>query len=343
MKIQLIFAGLAAIVSLRPCLAQEAVTVAWYGGNWGDSFTACVAKPFTQATGIQVKPEIGTSNVTLAKLQQQKAAPTIDAAWMDGGVSELAQAAGVLDDLNPANIPNISNVREGAIYTQGEHKFAVSTGYYALGLAYNAEKVKTPPASWTDLWKPEYADAVAVPSPANSSGVPFLIFLNQVLGGSSNDTALVFDKMKQLKAGLYFDSSGVASTAFQTGEVIVGAHFSAAAWDLAAKGLPIRLAIPKEGIWATDARLHLVKGAKNKKAAEKFIDVALSKEAARCLAEKLFLAPAVKNVELSPEVAEKLPWGKSGSAKDLKFSDWEKVNAMRPAIVDRWNREIARK
>src|SRR6516164_3138855 len=129
MKIQLIFAGLAAMLSLRPCLAAESLTVAWYGGNWGDSFNACVAKPFTQATGIQVKPEIGTSIVTLTKLQQQKAAPTIDAAWMDGGVSELAQAAGVLDDLDPANIPNMSNVREGAIYTQGEHKFAVSTGY----------------------------------------------------------------------------------------------------------------------------------------------------------------------------------------------------------------------
>jgi putative spermidine/putrescine transport system substrate-binding protein len=343
MKIQLLFAGLAAMVSLRPCLAQESLTVAWYGGNWGDSFNACVAMPFTQATGIQVKPEIGTSNVTLAKLQQQKAAPTIDAAWMDGGVSELAEAAGVLDDLNPADIPNMINLRDKAIYARGEYRFAVSTGYYALGLAYNAEKIKTPPSSWTDLWKPEYADAVAMPSPANSSGVPFLIFLNQILGGSSNDTKLVFDKMKQLKAGLYFDSSGVASTAFQTGEVIVGAHFSAAAWDLAAKGLPIRLAFPKEGVWATDARLHLVKGAKNKKAAEQFISTALSESAARCLAEKLFLAPAVKNVELKPEVSEKLPWGKGGSVNDLKLSDWEKVNAMRAAIVEQWNREIARK
>jgi putative spermidine/putrescine transport system substrate-binding protein len=343
MKIQLIFAGFAAILSLRPCVAQESLTVAWYGGNWGDSFNACVAKPFTQATGIQVKPEIGTSNVTLAKLQQQKAAPTIDAAWLDGGVSELAQAAGVLDDLDPASIPNMSNLREEAVYAQGGHKFAVSTGYYALGLTYNVEKVKTPPASWTDLWKPEYADAVAMPSPANSSGVPFLIFLNQILGGTPGSTALAFDKMKQLKAGLYFDSSGAASTAFQTGEVTVGAHFSAAAWDLAAKGLPIRLVVPKEGVWATDARLHLVKGAKNKKAAEQFISVALSEGAARCLAEKLFLAPAIKNVELSPEVSEKLPWGKGGSAKDLKLSDWEKVNAMRPAIVEQWNREIARK
>ena len=60
--------------------AQQKITVAWYGGNWGDAFRACVAEPYTQATGVQVSPEVGTSTTTLAKLQQQKAAPTIDVA-----------------------------------------------------------------------------------------------------------------------------------------------------------------------------------------------------------------------------------------------------------------------
>jgi putative spermidine/putrescine transport system substrate-binding protein len=343
MKIRLFIAGLAAIALARPVNAAETLTVAWYGGNWGDSFNACVAKPFTAATGITVKPEIGTSTVTLAKLQQQKASPTIDAAWMDGGVSELAAAAGILDNLSPSNIPNMKQLQPQAVYKQGGQTFAVSTGYYAMILTYNSDKVKTPPSSWSDLWKPEFAEAVALPSPSNSGGVPLLIFLNQALGGKPASVDLVFERLKQLKAGVYFDSSGAASTAFQTGEVIIGAHYSAAAEDLTAKGLPIRVAVPKEGIWATDARLHLVKGAKNKKAAEKFIDVALSKEAAKCLAANLFLAPAVKDVDLGPEVLAKLPGGRTGSAKDLKTSDWGQVNAMRAAIVERWNREIARK
>ena len=86
---------------------QQKITVAWYGGNWGDAFRACVAEPYTQATGVQVSPEVGTSTTTLAKLQQQKAAPTIDVAWLDGGISELAEQAGVLDTLDPAAIPNL--------------------------------------------------------------------------------------------------------------------------------------------------------------------------------------------------------------------------------------------
>ena len=34
--------------SLAPASAQEAIHVAWYGGNWGDAFKACVADPFTK-------------------------------------------------------------------------------------------------------------------------------------------------------------------------------------------------------------------------------------------------------------------------------------------------------
>ena len=95
---------------------QQKITVAWYGGNWGDAFRACVAEPYTQATGVQVSPEVGTSTTTLAKLQQQKAAPTIDVAWLDGGISELAEQAGVLDTLDPAAIPNLKNVIDQGVY-----------------------------------------------------------------------------------------------------------------------------------------------------------------------------------------------------------------------------------
>ena len=48
------------------------------------------------------------------------------------------------------------------------------------------------------------------------------------------------------------------------GEAIIGAHFNVGAWDLADKGLPIGFVVPKEGAWATDARLHLVKGTPKK-------------------------------------------------------------------------------
>jgi putative spermidine/putrescine transport system substrate-binding protein len=330
-----------AATTIMPAAAQTpSITVAWYGGNWGEAFRACVADPFTKATGTIVNAEIGTSTVTLAKLQQQRAAPSIDVAWMDGGISELALAAGVVDDLDVKAIPNLARALPEAVYQTGVVTYAVGTGYYSLGLTYNTSKVKTVPTSWNDLWKPEFADAVTIPSPSNSSGVPFIMFLSKIWNLPLPAT---FQKIKTLKAASYFDSSGAASNAFQSGDAIIGAHFNVGAWDLADKGLPIGFVVPKEGAWATDARLHLVKNTPHKDAAEKFINQALTPAASQCLAEKLYLGPAVQGVTVSQAVARKLPWGETGSVKNLLLFDWTAINAQRAQIVDTWNREIASK
>jgi len=322
---------------------QQKLTVALYGGNWGEAFLKCVAEPFTQATGIPVAAEVGTSTTTLAKLQQQKSSPTIDVAWMDGGISELAYAAGVVADLDPAAIPNLKNVQEKAVYTDAGHTFAVSSGFYSLGLTYNTKEIKEAPTSWKDLWKPEYAGAIALPSPANSSGVPFVFFMADVWGIDRANLEPVYTKLGALDTALFFDSSGAATNAFQSGEAIIGAHFNVGAWDLIDKGAPIGFTIPKEGAWATDARLHLIKGAKNSKAGEQFINTALTKEAAACLAGKLYLGPAVKDVVVTDDVARKLPWGVGGSIDNLRLFDWSQINAQRAGVTNDWNRKVTAK
>lgn len=322
---------------------SERITVAWYGGNWGTAFNACVAQPYTKATGITVVPEIGTSTTTLAKLQQQKDAPTIDVAYMDGGVSELAQAAGVLEALEAPRLKNMAAMLPQGIYRTGDVAYAVSSGYYSLGLTYSTKEIKQAPASWKDLWDKRYAGAVAIPSASNSAGIPFAFFLNQVWSPEIKQLAPALSKMRELDTAVMYDSSGAASNAFQNGEAIIGAHFNVGAWDLIDKGLPIGFVVPKEGAWATDARLHLVKNSKNRAAAEAFIDYAMTPAAAACLAEKLYLGPAVKGVAVPKVQARKLPWGENGSVADLRLFDWNTINARRAEVTDAWNREIARK
>ena len=144
------------------------------------------------------------------------------------------------------------------VYRDGASVFAVSTGYYSLGITYSTKEVTQPPTSWKDLWKPEYAGAVAVPSPANSSGVPFIFFLARVWAIDPSNLGPLYAKLASLDTALFFDSSGAATNAYQSGEAVIGAHFNVGAWDLIDKGLPIGFTVPKEGVWATDARLHLV-------------------------------------------------------------------------------------
>ncbi|WP_173089179.1 ABC transporter substrate-binding protein [Devosia sp. 1635] len=321
---------------------SNSLTVAWYGGNWGEAFQACVAAPFTAQTGITVVADIGTSTTTLAKLQQQASAPTIDVAYLDGGISELAQAAGVLAPIDLETLPNSKNLLKEAAYRDSDAVFAVSGGYYSLGLTYRTDEINEAPTSWEELWNEDHVGAVTIPSPSNSAGVPFIFFLNRMLGGAPTDVSETFERLSQLDAGLFFDSSGAASNAFQSGEVTIGAHFNVGAWALADSGVPVTFVVPQEGVWATDARLHLIKGGPNPAGAAQFLDTAMSAEAAACLAEKLYLGPAITGVDLTPEVNRKLPWGEKGSVSDLNLSDWNEVNGRRAEITERWNREVAR-
>ncbi len=324
--------------------AQQALTVAFYGGEWGDAIQNCIVDPFVKASGIKVTPDPGVSTVTLGKLRQQKGAPVIDVAWIDGGISELASADGLTATLTPAAVPNIANMIPEGVYKTGAGAiYALSTGFYSLGLVYNTKEVKTPPAAFADLWKPEFAGVVTTPSPTNAMGVPLFLHLNKAAGGSAGNYAPAVARYKALKVSSFFDTSGGATNSFQSGEVIAGAHYASAAWSLADKGLPITYVAPKEGAPTGDIRVHVVEGTKNKAAAEKFVDFAVAKEQAACMTEKLYVGPATKGVNLSDKAKSRLPWGKDGSVANLALIDWTELNKQRQVVTDVWNKEIARK
>lgn len=335
--------ALAGAVLFSQSIQAEEVRVAWYGGNWGEAFDACIAQPFTQATGIRVIPEIGTSTTSLAKMRQQSARPVLDVVFLDGGISEVAEAEGLLAPLDSAALPNMSAMQSQAIYHANGQPFAVSVGYYSLGIAYDTREVQHAPESWEALWDKQYAGAVILPSSANSSGIPFLVFLGNIFGATPQDMSPMWAKLKQLDVASYYDSSGAASNAFQAGEAVIGAHFNVGAWDLADKGLPIGFAVPKEGVWATDARVHQIKNAPHPEAAQQFINAAMTPAAAACLAEKLYLGPAVKGVELPDSLEQRMPWGLNGSVDMLNLSDWTAVNQARAEMTDTWNRELGRR
>lgn len=337
-----LMASMAAALA-APAHAQS-LTVAFYGGEWGEAIQSCLVDPFTKSTGAKITPDPGVSTVTFGKLKQQKGSPVIDVAWIDGGVSELAAADGLVDDISPNTVANIANMLPEGVYKgSGGGIFALSTGFYSMGLVYNTKEVKNPPASFADLWKPEFAGVSTAPSPTNAMGVPLFMHLNKAAGGSGGNYAPGVAKYKTLKISSFFDASGAATNSFQSGEVIVGAHYASAAWSLADKGLPITYVAPKEGAPTGDIRVHLVKGTKNKELAEKFINFVVAKEQASCMSEKLYVGPATKGVALTDKAKSRLPWGKDGSVANLALINWTELNAQRQAVTDIWNKEIARK
>ncbi|MAY63532.1 MAG: polyamine ABC transporter substrate-binding protein [Rhizobiales bacterium] len=324
--------------------AQESITVATYGGEWGAALQACIIDPFTEATGISVIPEPGVSAVTMSKLLQQKNAPALDAVWMDGGVSEQAAAQGVLATIDPDKVPGVAGMVDEGVYKDANGKiFAVSTGYYSLGLAYNTDEVETAPKSWKDLWNDDFAGAVTFPSPGNAMGVPFLAELAKAKGTPLNEIEPVLEDIKKLQVAAYFDTAGAGTNLFQSGEVIAGAHYASSAYAMRDQNLPIAFVVPEEGAIGGDIRLHLVANTPRMESAEKFIDFAIGKEPAKCMAERIYVGPATKDVELSEDAKQRMPWGPEGSIKSLSLPNWNDINDNRAAVIEAFNRAIAGK
>jgi len=345
MRLVTIIASAAALlISTAAVNAQEKLVAAHYGGVWGKTIETCMFDTFAKATGIGVTPEPGVSTANRAKLQAQKGNPAIDIAFIDGGISELAMADGTIATLDPKKIPNLANVIDEGVYKRKDGSiYAVSNGYYAVGIAYNTKEVKTPPTSWWDLWNKEYEGKVTMPSPTNAAGVPLFLHWNKLLGGTNANLDPAVNKVKALKVANYFDASGAGEASFQSGEAIIGAHYASAAWGLADKGLPIAWIAPKEGASSSDPRVHIVEGTKKKEAAEKFVNHALSKEVAACMSEALYLGPVVKGVVLSEKAKQRLPWGPNGSIKNLVVFNWDEVNMVRSNVVETWNKRVVGK
>ena len=237
------------------------------------------------------------------QLQQQKAAPTIDVAWLDGGISELAEQAGVLTRC-PAAIPNLKNVIDQGVYRRGRlcgqlrlllagHRLQHARGQAAAG------QLEGPVAA-------EYAGAVALPSPANSSGVPFVFFLARVWSVDPSNLAPLYAKLATLDTALYFDSSGAATNAYQSGEAVIGAHFNVGAWDLIDKGLPIGFAVPRK---APGPPTPGCTWSRARRGASRAPHRHRAHAAGRGLPGAAATWGGRQGHQVPPDVARKLPWG----------------------------------
>jgi putative spermidine/putrescine transport system substrate-binding protein len=69
-----------AFALIGPAWAQQTLTVAVYGGEWGEAISKAILKPFEQKTGVRIVVDPGVSTVTLSKLKQKKGNPVIDVA-----------------------------------------------------------------------------------------------------------------------------------------------------------------------------------------------------------------------------------------------------------------------
>jgi iron(III) transport system substrate-binding protein len=231
---------------------------------------------------IEIKWVRDSTGVITAKLLAEKANPQADAV-MGVAASSLAllDKQGMLIPYAPLNLD--------AIMSQYRDKKTPPAWFgmdvWGATVCFNtveAQKKNIPkPESWQDLTKPVYKGQVVMPNPASSGTGYFDVVAWLTLFGDQNGKGGGWKYMDGLHANIaqYTHSGSKPCNMAASGEFVVGISFEYRANANKAKGAPIDLVFPKEGLgWDLEA-FAIHKGTKKLDAAKNLADWASSKDA----------------------------------------------------------------
>lgn len=235
---------------------------------------------------IDLKWVRDSTGVITAKLLAEKANPQADAV-MGVAASSLAllDKNGMLEAYKPLNLDAIMSQYRDKKNPPAWFGMNVWGATICFNTVEAAKKGIPKPETWKDLLKPVYKGQVVMPNPA-SSGTGFFdvtawltLWGDEMANPGGKGSGWKFMDGLHENIGQYTHSGSKPCNMAAAGEYVVGISFEYRANANKAKGAPIDLVFPKEGLgWDLEA-FAIHKGTKKLDAAKKLADWASSKDA----------------------------------------------------------------
>ncbi|RYX94079.1 MAG: putative 2-aminoethylphosphonate ABC transporter substrate-binding protein [Comamonadaceae bacterium] len=281
---------------------------------------------------IDIKWVRDSTGVITAKLLAEKANPQADVV-MGVAASSLAllDKQGMLEPYAPLNLDGIMS--------QYKDKKKVPAWFgmdvWGATVCFNtveAQKKNIPkPETWKDMTKPIYKGQIVMPNPASSGTGFFDVTAWLTLWGDDNGKGGGWKYMDALHENIaqYTHSGSKPCNMAASGEFIMGISFEYRGNTNKAKGAPIDLIFPKEGLgWDLEA-FAIHKGTKNLEAAKKLADWASSKDAMMLYGKNFAitaqpgLAPPLANVPKDYEARlVKMDFVKTAESRERVLAEW---------------------
>jgi iron(III) transport system substrate-binding protein len=227
-----------------------------------------------------------------------------------------------------------------AAYKAPDGKWFAATGYMAA-FCVNTEVLKAKnlpmPTSWQDLAKPVYKGEVVMPNPV-SSGTGYLQ-VAALLQSKGNDKGWEFLKALDANVAQYIKSGSRPCKAARAGEYAIGTSLAFAAIQSVEEGFPIKMVIPSDGAGYELEASALMKTAKNKADAKRFLDWTLSPEAAALYGKYKEIITIPGTPASKAAQAAGLP---ADLSKVLYPMDFARSAKDRDTILESWQKAIGR-
>jgi iron(III) transport system substrate-binding protein len=284
---------------------------------------------------IDLKFVRDSTGVITAKLLAEKANPQADAILGVAASSmEIFKHEGMLAPYSPVGFGTLNRKFSDV----GSPPAWVGQDVFAAVVCYNTvegQKKGIPkPETWADLTKPIYKGQITMPNPA-SSGTGFFDVTAwlQTMGEAGG-----WKYMDALHENIaqYTHSGSKPCRQAGAGEFVVGISFDFRGNDVKAKGAPVDLIFPKEGLgWDIEAA-GIVRTTKKMDAAKKLMDWVATKEANQAYSKNFAIVA-------HPEVTPSLPYIPADLESRLIKNDFAYAAKNRDKILTEWQKRYAAK
>ena len=283
---------------------------------------------------IEIKWVRDSTGVITAKLLAEKANPQADAIMGVAATSlALFDRNGMLEPYAPMNLDAIMPAyrdRKSPPAWFGMDVFGAAVCFNTV----EAKKRNIPmPTTWKDLTRPEFKGQVVMPNPA-SSGTGYLDVVSWLqLWGDEAGKGGGWKYMDALHENIaqYTHSGSKPCNMAAAGEYVAGISFEYRAHANKAKGAPIELVFPKEGLGWDLEGFAIYKGTRKPQAARRLADWASSKDAMRLYGRNFAITA-------QPGIAPKLAGIPDDYEARLIKLDFDQAAASREATLAEWSR-----
>ncbi len=296
-----------------------------------EKYATIIFEEFTKDTGIKVNFVRLSSGEALARIIAEKGNPQVDALW--GGPADTYEA-GILEDVFAQYVP--AQAEEIPARFRSPDGYWTGIGVIPLTFMSNtkflAEKGLKPPTSWNDLLDPAYRNSLQMADARTSGTATERIYsLVQAFG---EDEAFEYQKKLHQNIQLYTKGGAGGAMPVATGQAAAGIFYIVDALDIQQQGYDLQISYPKEGVTYGVEAAGVIKGAKNRVAAEELMDWASSARLGEVMVEnRINYIPTRPDVEVTNPALDM-------SKVNLLEADASWKGENRSRFVERWIEEV---
>ena len=245
-----------------------------YVYNWGDYMDESVIAEFEKETGIKVVYDTFATNEDMY-VKIKSGGSSYDLIFPSDYMITRMRDEGMLEKINLANIPNFKYIDDrfkGQDYDPN-NEYSIPYMWGTVGILYNTTMVDDPVDSWDILWDPKYSKQILMlDSQRDAIGIALIKAGYSLNSTDPTEISEAGELLKQQKPLVLAYALDEIKDKMVAGEAALALVWSGEAIYAMQENPDLDYAIPKEGTNLWFDGMAIPKGAKNKEAAEKFID-----------------------------------------------------------------------